>query len=518
MLQDQQVTKAVSGILQRSERQEDINKLVASFVDIGILPQLDNRNNQILYGRRGTGKTHVLKVLYSRLTARRDTIAVYVDARTLGSTSQFADPTVSTARRCLLLFQDMVAPIHNAIYEHILNHPPERAMDVLSMADELTQCIIAPIKTLREEKRETTEKTEHSQSTSLTGNLAKDPSLTAVSSTAQTVSDGVASTFAVSEENKIIFPMLHDLLSRILEAAKCNLFFLIDEWSSLPLDLQPYLAEFLRRGFLPLHRATLKIGALEYRSRFFEKMGATTLGFELGADVSTTVDLDDYYVIDRNPESLTTLYADMLLKHLNVDLPADYLATKYGITSGDILASRLYTERATFREVARAAEGVVRDLINIFTLSYYHAQRRQRESIDRQAVIEASRQWFEQDKATHLDDDMQEVLRRIIAEVIGKRQARSFLIPRELQKHPMIQRLFDARVLHQMQRGYADKDNPGLRYNIYTLDYGTYVDLLGTSKQPQMDMTEHHASEPVVVPFDDKRSIRRIILTKEVLE
>ena len=48
----------------------------------------------------------------------------------------------------------------------------------------------------------------------------------------------------------------------------------------------------------------------------------------------------------------------------------------------------------------------------------------------------------------------------------------------------MIQRLFDARVIHFVKRGYADKDNPGVRYNIYTLDYGTYVDLLKQLKNP----------------------------------
>ena len=101
-------------------------------------------------------------------------------------------------------------------------------------------------------------------------------------------------------------------------------------------------------------------------------------------------------------------------------------------------------------------------------------------------------------------------------EVIGKRHARSFLLPRELQNHPVIQKLFDLRVLHQMQKGYADKDKPGVRYNIYTLDYGTYVDLIGTKNGPEPDMIE--TNDPtLVVPFDDKRSIRRIILNLDIL-
>ena len=108
------------------------------------------------------------------------------------------------------------------------------------------------------------------------------------------------------------------------------------------------------------------------------------------------------------------------------------------------------------------------------------------------------------------------MLRNIIDDVIGQRKARSFLLPRELERHPVVQRLFDARILHHMQRGYADKDNPGIRCNIYTIDYGAYVDLIGTSKEPEVDLLERSGSG-VIVPFDDKRSIRRIVLKEEAL-
>jgi hypothetical protein len=50
------------------------------------------------------------------------------------------------------------------------------------------------------------------------------------------------------------------------------------------------------------------------------------------------------------------------------------------------------------------------------------------------------------------------------------------------------------------------------------LDYGTYVDLLGTSKQPAVDLFEDDGSENVVVPFDDKRSICRIVLNVDILD
>jgi hypothetical protein len=131
------------------------------------------------------------------------------------------------------------------------------------------------------------------------------------------------------------------------------------------------------------------------------------------------------------------------------------------------------------------------------------------------------RSWFERDKAQNLDDNLSLILRKIVDEVIGTKRSRSFLIPRELEKHENLQKLFDARVIHFIKRGYADKDNSGIRYNVYSLDYGTYVDLLNTTKKPELefvDVDSRIQGEDFIVPFDDKRSIRRIVLTEEILK
>lgn len=523
MLQDPQLMAAVSRIIQRSERQEDVHKLMGTYVDVGLLPQLNNSNHQIFYGRRGTGKTHVLKVLEKTLNEIPQNTVVYIDCRTLGSTSQFSDPDVPVPRRCLSLFRDFLLCIYHSLLEHIINHPPKLANEALSAADELASLITEPLKILKAEK--VVAEDEVSDSTGKARSLGA-----SIAATAAAVDVGVVNRqearkserkevqYSVESQDKVIFPELHRALRKALAMAETRLFVLIDEWSSLPLDVQPYLAEFLKRGLLPLNIATLKVGALEYRCRFSERRDGVLFGFELGADIATAPDLDDYFVFDRNPDQVTDTYADVLLRHLGSELPEGYLRDKYGITTPRQFASKLFTERNTCAELSRASEGVIRDLINIFTQAYFHAQRRGRDSIDKKAVLDSARQWFEQDKAQYLDDQLQEVLRRIVDETIGKRRARSFLLPRQLEKNPTVQRLFDARVLHHMQRGYADKDNPGVRYNIYAIDYGAYVDLMGTSKEPELDLQEGREGPEVVVPFDDKRSIRRVVLDEAILD
>lgn len=389
----------------------------------------------------------------------------------------------------------------------------------LEELDRLMAAITEPVKTYRERAvDETFEDAESGKVTSgITGDTAGKVSLDVGADSEESSRRQSTTSHQVDIEDKVIFPLLNRNLSRTLELAEARLYVLLDEWSSLPADIQPYLAEFLKRGVLTVQRATLKIASLEYRSHFTKLDTQPGMGFELGADIATAQDLDEYYVFDRNPEQITNTYADMLLRHLNSELDGNYLNAKYRVSTGKDLASRLFTERKTFEELARASEGVVRDLINIFTSAFFDAQRRSRDSIDRKSILDAARQWFEQDKQQYLDDHLQAVLRKIVDEVIGTRRARSFLLPRGLEWDPTIQRLFDARVLHLMQRGYADKDNPGARYNIYTLDYGTYVDLLGTSQQPTLDFLEPGSESDLIVPFDDKRSIRRIVLSEEVL-
>jgi len=462
-------------------------------------------------------------VLGSRLRETSGNTVVYIDARTLGSTTQFSDPSLPLPKRCLALFRDILAEIHNSLLEHIVDQPTgraDRALDCLtSLSGQIAEgnTIVIP-QTVTKSKEATSTKSESAgASLGSAGISAEAKAESGTHSKAATVSE-----FSLERSDRILFPDLHALLLEILDLAETDLYVLFDEWSSLPDDVQPYLAEFLKRGVLPVSRAVLKITSLEYRSRFSVREGDRLVGFELGADIATAADLDDYYVFDRNPDTITNAFADMLFRHLYSELPASYLEKQYRVRDGNDLASRLFTERETFKELARASEGVVRDLINIFTKAFFDAHRRGRDSVDRRAIIEAARQWFEQDKSQHLDEQLQAVLQRIVDEVIGKRRARSFLLPRQLERHPVVQRLFDARVLHHMQRGYADKDNPGIRYNIYTLDYGTYVDLLNTSKQPVLDLvgedTEGDTEPDLIVPFDDRRSIRRIILTEDVLQ
>ena len=423
-----------------------------------------------------------------------------------------------------MLFKDMLDPILSELYTWIISNFTEEdgAYQYLEYISQLEQVSSGLSASPRKDSIELEQQSQFKNDSGATLSVSRTPSLDLKHSRISGGTTVSKETYQISYQEKIRFPNLHVQLSSLLDETKSELIVLIDEWASIPIDLQPYLAEFLRKGLLPVSRCTLKIASLEHRSSFRTRLNDKDVGFDVGADISTGLDLDDYFVIDRNPELVLSFYGDIMFKHLQIYLPPNYLCQKYGILAPADLIAACFSSNEAFKEIARAAEGVVRDLINIFRLAFFNFVKRGRPKIDKSAIRNEAREWYEKDKSAYLDDKMEKVLARIIQEVIGTRQARAFMVSRAVQKHPLLQRLIDARVLHLVQRGYADKDNPGVRYNIYSIDYGAYVDLIGTKSQPQLELTIEDPGELSLdapeVPLEDKRSIRRIILPKEILD
>jgi Cdc6-like AAA superfamily ATPase len=83
--------KALLNFNKRAERQ-NTEILVSNFVDSEpLFDLLSTPNNQVVYGRRGTGKTHALKYL-AEYVERSGDHAIYLDLRSIGSnTSIYSD-------------------------------------------------------------------------------------------------------------------------------------------------------------------------------------------------------------------------------------------------------------------------------------------------------------------------------------------------------------------------------------------------------------------------------------------
>ena len=99
---------------------------MASFVNVGpLLDLLSTIDHQVIYGRRGTGKTHALSYLAETLKRKGD-LAVYVDLRFLGSTSGiYNDFQISVSERATRLILDTLGTLHGDLVDAVLAEDPD---------------------------------------------------------------------------------------------------------------------------------------------------------------------------------------------------------------------------------------------------------------------------------------------------------------------------------------------------------------------------------------------------------
>jgi hypothetical protein len=308
---------------------------------------------------------------------------------------------------------------------------------------------------------------------------------------------------------RVHFGSVNKTLSELVQAiAPRRLLVVLDEWSTIPLDLQPYLADVIRRAMFPISGLTVKIAAIEQRSNFKVGSSAEYTGIEVGADASADVDLDDYMVFDNNAERAIEFFGQLLFKHYSSET-----AEKPQFADPESLIQSAFTQRNAFEDFVRSAEGVPRDAFNILSIA---AQRGLQDRISIPTVRVAARTWFQRDKesAVRSNPEAEQLLHWIVDDVIAHRRARAFLLWSNI-RHSLIDALFDARVLHIIKRSISGHDEPGARYDVYKLDYGCYVDLLATTRAPDKLLDLEDSGSAVNVPSDDYRAIRRAILHLE---
>jgi hypothetical protein len=300
------------------------------------------------------------------------------------------------------------------------------------------------------------------------------------------------------------------LADLVMAVKPSRLLFILDEWSAIPLDLQPYLADLIRRAVFPVRGITVKIAAIEQRSNFKAGSQADYTGIEIGADASADVDLDDYMVFDNNSDRAVEFFQELVFRHYKSEA-----TPKPDFASSAELTQAAFTQQNAFEDFVKAAEGVPRDAFNVLSIA---AQRGMNDKIAIPTIRVAARTWFQRDKegAIRSNADAQDLLHWIIDQVIAHRRARAFLL-KSNTRHPLIDALFDARLLHVMKRSISGQEEAGARYDAYKLDYGCYVDLLATTKAPTHELFETEASAEdigasIKVPTDDYRAIRRAIL------
>ncbi|WP_428067752.1 hypothetical protein [Chryseobacterium gambrini] len=298
--------------LKLSKRAETVSNeyLVKTFVNVGpLLTILLNKDHEILYGRRGTGKTHALNFLKDIVFKNGD-IPIYIDLRTIGSNGGiFSDSNLSLKERATRLLIDTISLIINEIVDFVIVDPSDR-FD-LSKISPITDKVWNSITQIKiDSEIEKTESLEEKINNSSTKERAFKISPETVEFSAGrkkelSTEDAKATTTKTigKEEHRVHFSSVFSNLQELTKALKIDIWIIFDEWAEIPQDLQPYLSEMLRRTMLPNNAFVIKIGAIEQRTKMsILDSISNRIGIEIGADIAATQNLDEYMVFDNDEE------------------------------------------------------------------------------------------------------------------------------------------------------------------------------------------------------------------------
>ena len=135
MTENAAINQRLQRITRRAERAE-VGTLAGTFVAVGGVENvLFNPENQILFGRRGTGKTHALRYLEEQARARGEA-AVYIDLRTIGSNSSiYSDRNRPKFERITTLVIDVCGAIREGIIDLVTG--PNTPFDLSRVAPKL---------------------------------------------------------------------------------------------------------------------------------------------------------------------------------------------------------------------------------------------------------------------------------------------------------------------------------------------------------------------------------------------
>lgn len=483
ILADSNVKAAIQQIAFRTER-EDPNAVVDSFYDCNITSHLTNRNHQIIQGRRGTGKTHILLVLKDKLE-NECCHCVYFDCKTTGSAADISDTELPENHRAIQLIRDFLLFLHKDFLHYFSDvlhgEESEKKIVIRELLDHLhNECfstgqIADKYEKSQNQKHKLSRNTSENVKFSLSSALAA--GLDRVENKFREHENGAVYNISGKSYNNIVIPNVYQCLNRLAEISGKEFVVLIDEWSNLPEDIQPHFAQFLNKSILPSSRITLKVAVVKGRTQYCIKKNNSIYGFEVGADISVALDLDNVYMYDRNPRQVFSNLYKILWTHLKAkgvikDISVEsFLGTLFQDLKSAIL-------------LARASEGNPRDFILIVNYCIIEMDGIGNSGtwIDSTTVCQAASSWFNRDKESALSPKQKQLLSDISTYVVHRNNTRGFVLSESYLDDVAIQSLIDARVLHVAQTGLHFFNLSKEALAILVLDFGTYVHRLITNQ------------------------------------
>ncbi|HKW96840.1 MAG TPA: hypothetical protein VJN43_03860 [Bryobacteraceae bacterium] len=462
----------------------------------GTLDRAKAKRHQIVFGRRGSGKTSLLAKAAADLTVERRPIA-FVNLETFKGHS-YPDVLLSVLIESFNKFEEWLATAatnpasKTTFWNKLFGAAPKRApldrKKVAVLVEDLKGLIAALEAQLHladtATRRETTE-----SACEATSAVEADASVNVGklhSGVKGSVQDVARERLHVTEESrrsKVDFLHRHiieyqSLFRRIAADSGGDAYLFLDDLYHIRRSDQPNVLDYFHR-IAKGNDLWLKVGTIRHRTEWY-KHSDPPVGVKIGDDVEE-IDLD------------VTLEKYGTAKQFLVDV-LQGIADEIGFGSIDIILAPTAVDRLVL-----ACGGVARDFLALFRRSLNVARERRGgargERISATDVNQAAGE-YESSKRDELKRDTLEERANVEAAFesvksfcLDETNANCFLLQKDRTDEPakLIEELVDLRLLHLVQSRVTVRDLPGKLFVSYMLDLGQYA---GERKRRGLEMIQ----------------------------
>ncbi len=474
-LRDDKVASAINALERRAERQDNDHTLFNTYVDGGVLAEVSDKESQVIYGRRGVGKTHLIRFHRQQVMLNHPGSPYFIF-----SCDRLGSGTASISKDPKIVGRNYAHEFLNDLATRVFDYIPSLKLGPIKEAKATTPIIHF---------------VDH----------------------------------IYSQDGSFDCRNLSSTFGAFCSAADIErVYIALDEFVSVPQSAQPYFAHILKQVFASDKRVVFKIAAVTFQTNLLVEEDGQQIGMEIGADVFSDIDLDSYFLWDEDRGAVMRFFSQVVYNHIGEILEWDL--TLKPDEKQDAVTSFFFTQEKCLQELIRASEGNARDLLNILKLAYSEFRRGQGKKISIDHVATAAKTWYRNAKLNNVSPQTRDVefLNYLIQDIIKGKKSRSFMVSYQDARHPLLVRLLNLRLLHRLRTTWAHPDRPGEPFHIFAIDYGCYADLKGTHSEPYQQIflelgieAQHSAAiadAQDIVPLSDRRSIRRIVLSREDLE
>jgi len=506
---------------QPSLKSEDLPEFRRFFVDNGTLSELHNNANQLVVGRRGTGKTHLLgafnelirdeydkelSTMISLMQLDRDSSipenCTLAEHRRIHATDLFED----FLRKLFPLFLNQADSRLNQIAKSIPHRDAKKKLKVVNnLLTQLLEVVElgSPVEILKTSKK--------TIDTSVTGAAKAGASLSiGIDHNKPHFSAGanLGGDMRSEEESRQIIEIhgkmkvdiikVRELILQILDELDVDtLHILIDEWMELDKrtlsEIQPIFAQLLKKTFFNTNKISVKIASVWHQTTLYDKDDMQkSKGIELKHDIIRAIDLDTAFLMSE--DQVSEFCKELLFKRItyffekleNIKESEDISQLcREGEFVDDLFVSELFDNSSNFRAFIIASHGIPRDLMNIFHKCSLRIKRNfELFCIDYQVIYAEARSAYNTDKRRTIrpDSEAQKLL-KIINEYMESSGRRLFIVKNAyVYLSEALQKLVDEELIHQLPSSVTPRDISDT-YKVFLIDFGNYVDWIETRKK-----------------------------------